>query len=1400
MPSVCSCGPYEVVGGRGDDGVSEHQQYTLEVVFGSYRLSRVALALYISGCIASCGMLYILNGWFPMLLFSFLHKPTPVSAADFVLLRTESGDLHIRRCWRARVAQAIYLTAMGSALSSPLRNEEMCRPVDECGVEVVLFEFCSIRYIHCLRTGRFQEVSYPVLRGEEELLKQQRWDHATLESLRSVYGPCVMDVPLVSAFRLLVDEIISPFYLFQVAAIGLWLWDHYYQYAITISLITAVSTIADLYESWSNQYRLHRLATFDCDVIVLREGVPATLNSRRLVPGDVIELSEGMTVPCDLALLNGESVVMESMLTGECIPVIKTSGENAPPGTTRPSSTVLYAGTRVLRTVSPNGVWGLVIRTGFGTVQGHMLRPIVYPSADCSMQFNRDAMTYIAVLAFGAVCGACVGLWMGLSQGLAHEEILSRCLDLFTQIVPPALPAALSVGMSIAIARLQHYWHISCICPSRILVSGQVNTFVFDKTGTLTDEGLDFYACLPVVRGVCGASGCSTAYEGMDSAEFVGKLNQTFDGCSLIHCMATCHSVVWVAEHAVGDPLELLMLEYSQWALYDPRRHVYATVHIHDRPSLYTSDSSPHDGLASVQRGKEKLVLVKRFEFAAALQRMSVIVEDGHGSYVYCKGAPERVRQLCVNVTSDFDDAVDLYTKQGMRLLAFAGRRITSPYGSRRECERDLIFLGLLVFDNKLKPSTTSSLSELLSCGCHCVMSTGDNPLTATAVAHNCGLIPSDVPVVLLGDIMPASLVPLSNSSSLEGAAADLESYDHMPDTAAVVWTVVRGREGRRSTDIGRCLSGVDPRDVALVVTGRAFSWLHQMYTQQRKAEEQGRPRVSSRKMKSCQSVLTIPLLSDVASPRLQLDEVLTPNRYDVDQTAHGSPLGGSLAFHSSSPSRAQHSPISLPSPYHSPVHGMPRRHEPRRCAVSADPSLSPWRSDGEGWLAGEWEGSRSGSDADSEDTDTGKAKKDRGVKQSRKLRRKRGARQRVSSEVPPGLEPSEGMKIMGRPSVGSAPDVRFRVREGAEWRNEDVSLFEFVLCNTKVFARMSPEDKTMLVAAMQSLPAKPLVGMCGDGANDCGALKKADVGVALSAAEASIAAPFTSADYCIQSCNDVLREGRAALATSFQMFKFIVFSAVMQFMSVMILYGYGNNLTDSQYLWLDLVVVLPLSMFIPWTEASADLSSSIPMRHVCSIPMVASVVGQVVIQIAVQAVSLVLLSLQNFYNRFHPNIHTGQGGGEDLVCQENTVVFLILNMQLAITCLVTSSNYPWRRAVWTNRLYSLWLLLLISVGFIFLSSMASTALQHPASSQSLARRLLTAVCHWLWIAELPQYFRNYLAALLAVNSLLILSYEKLVVGLLEARQAAAWYKANHISMKTPAGLPRQDFDVQFRA
>lgn len=96
------------------------------------------------------------------------------------------------------------------------------------------------------------------------------------------------------------------------------------------------------------------MALYSCEISAMRSGKngPVSLiNSRQLVPGDIIEIPEKCSMPCDVILLSGSCIVNESMLTGESIPIIKNSiphtSENYDP--INDSKYTLYSGTIVVQ-------------------------------------------------------------------------------------------------------------------------------------------------------------------------------------------------------------------------------------------------------------------------------------------------------------------------------------------------------------------------------------------------------------------------------------------------------------------------------------------------------------------------------------------------------------------------------------------------------------------------------------------------------------------------------------------------------------------------------------------------------------------------------------------------------------------------------------------------------------------------------------------------------------------------------------------------------------------------------------------------------------------------------------------------------------------------------------------
>lgn len=136
-------------------------------------------------------------------------------------------------------------------------------------------------------------------------------------------------------------------------------------------------------------------------------------------------------------------------------------------------------------------------------------------------------------------------------------------------------------------------------------------------------------------------------------------------------------------------------------------------------------------------------------------------------------------------------------------------------------------------------------------------------------------------------------------------------------------------------------------------------------------------------------------------------------------------------------------------------------------------------------------------------------------------------------AEIPPGEEFSLPWFHKGKSEVALTGPA-FRLLESKKLQN--LVMFKAIIAKCQVYARMSPEEKMLLVNCLQMDDQK--VAMCGDGSNDCEALKAADIGVSLGQAEASIAAPFTSKSESIECCLTVLKEGKASVATMIQSFK----------------------------------------------------------------------------------------------------------------------------------------------------------------------------------------------------------------------------------------------------------------------
>ncbi|XP_077463152.1 polyamine-transporting ATPase 13A3 isoform X2 [Stigmatopora argus] len=779
-----------------------------ELEMQGYRLCRWRLALVGLGVLCSGGFLLLLLYWMPEWCIKATCIPTTACDAEVVLLRSTD---EFRRWFLAKVRVILApgsnpfdnletqttsppspYAHSSSFSSTSMANGDAHNPSDGVpGRELIRryvdYQPTKIRYFTLHSTKYYwndRVQNFEVLTGLDDL-------HVTAATLHSVhskgltrnqqeyrrlfFGMNEIEVKVPSVFKLLIKEVLNPFYIFQLFSIILWSADEYYYYAAAILIMSFISIATSLYTIKKQYVMLHDMVAAHS---IVRVSVCRANNdieevmSTDLVPGDVIVIpSNGTIMPCDAVLVSGTCIVNESMLTGESVPVTKTNLPNQLLGESGDEPNIAYSidehkrhtlfcGTNVIQTRFYTGelVKAVVVRTGFSTAKGQLVRSILYPKPT-DFKLYHDAYIFLLCLVGVAGIGFIYSIVLSIMNKVSAKTIIIESLDIITITVPPALPAAMTAGIVYAQRRLKNIG-IFCISPQRINICGQINLVCFDKTGTLTEDGLDLWGVQRIEHG---------SFQQTDEKASKGSLVKS----QFVACMATCHSLTKIEGQLSGDPLDLKMFEATGWILEEAteeetalHKHIMPTVVRPTKQLLPPQPISPEQDMELYDLPSQyEIGIVRQFPFSSALQRMSVVARllGEKRMDAYMKGAPEVVARYCKveTVPDNFADVLEGYTKQGFRVIALAHRRLESKLTwhkvqnvSRDNIEINMELLGLIIMQNKLKKETPAVLQDLHEANIRTVMVTGDNMLTAISVARDCGMIlPQDT--VIISDAFP---------------------------------------------------------------------------------------------------------------------------------------------------------------------------------------------------------------------------------------------------------------------------------------------------------------------------------------------------------------------------------------------------------------------------------------------------------------------------------------------------------------------------------------------------------------------------------------------------------------------------------------------------------------------
>ncbi|KAL4502210.1 hypothetical protein ABPG72_000445 [Tetrahymena utriculariae] len=260
--------------------------------------------------------------------------------------------------------------------------------------------------------------------------------------------------------------------------------------------------------------------------------------------------------------------------------------------------------------------------------------------------------------------------------------------------------------------------------------------------------------------------------------------------------------------------------------------------------------------------------------------------------------------------------------------------------------------------------------------------------------------------------------------------------------------------------------------------------------------------------------------------------------------------------------------------------------------------------------------------------------------------------------------------------------------------------LFQELIGKTQIFSRMRPEQKRIIIETLQNSGIK--VGMIGDGANDCAAIKQGDIGISFACADAAFSAPFSSKSQSIKCVERILLEGRCTMAINIEVFRNIVTQNVMKYISVMILLQEAENFGGMEFTYLGFLIGIPIVAFIAFSKPQSKLQPYVPDDKFYGLYNSLSMYSQFIIFGAAFFLGYWVLTSQSWHVVTKELDESNGLKVYNMSGELNSVIFLMINPLYNLSCIVYHISYPFKQSLFKNILLFPWLL--ISTAYLFLS------------------------------------------------------------------------------------------------
>ena len=499
-----------------------------------------------------------------------------------------------------------------------------------------------------------------------------------------------------------------PLALLLTAAAILSLFNHAILLAVAIGAVVMLNALLAFSQEIQAENAVEALAAYmPPHARVIRDGAITEIVARELVPGDVLLIAEGDRVSADARIIEGAVEVDLSTLNGESVPVVRSSHHGDVTVPPIEANDLVFSGTNC----TGGEARAVVTRTGMATELGRIAALSERTAQDESPlehQVKRVAWLIGAVALIAAVAFLPLGAAAGLTIGAAASFSVGLLVANVPEGLLPTITLALAVGVRDLAKRGAVVKRLSSV-----ETLGSTTVICTDKTGTLTENRME------VVR----------IWTPDTVRDLTGSLVASPLERELLSSAAACTTAVLAerpGDRGLGDPTELALLSVA-------------------RSSGCAADDQARD--------QGRLAV---FHFDALLKRMSTLDRTADGAVLHTKGAPETVEAICTTTaTSDgstrpltaadrerFARLVAESAGEGLRVLAVARKEI---YGrpealTRDEVEGELCLLGFVAMIDPPRPEVADAIARAHRAGVRVHVVTGDNGLTAAAIARRVGI------------------------------------------------------------------------------------------------------------------------------------------------------------------------------------------------------------------------------------------------------------------------------------------------------------------------------------------------------------------------------------------------------------------------------------------------------------------------------------------------------------------------------------------------------------------------------------------------------------------------------------------------------------------------------------